>query len=138
MSKQLTEELPQLDSFTGGHTSSYVFGLNGAQGKRFRLLAHPGYRSRTQRKTTSRSALAIHHNTIITMKPHISGSVSQSMSDCASKISQKILGGDPMYIMRLNHVLAQCVNCKTYVWMRFHQEQQCCCELMILKNISQL
>ena len=30
VSKQLTEELPQLDSFTGGHTPSYVFGLHGA------------------------------------------------------------------------------------------------------------
>ena len=39
--KQLTEELPQPDSFTRDHTRSYVFGLSGGYNNRLPLLAHP-------------------------------------------------------------------------------------------------
>jgi len=61
VSKKLTEELPQLDSFPGCHTHSYVSGLSNAQSNRLLLLAHPRYRRRTQRESAPISALAILH-----------------------------------------------------------------------------
>ena len=75
-------------------------------------------------------------NIIITMQSYISDSVSQSMSDCAPKISQKILGTNRMCVMRLNHILAQCVNCKAYVRKGVHQEHQCSYELTNQKHFS--
>jgi len=69
----------------------------------------------------------IHHtvnlvNIRITMEPQIPNSVSQSIGDCAPKISQDILGSNPMYVMRLDHELTQCIHCKAYVQMGVHQE----------------
>ena len=40
---------------------------------------------------------------------------SQHMVDCAPKISQEILGTNPVNVMRLDHILTQRVHCKTYV-----------------------
>ena len=96
VSKQLAEDIIQPDNFTQGHTRSCEFSLSGAQRNRLLYPAHPGYRSRTQRERALKSALAILHTTRpvnirIIMQLHISDNVSQSMRDCAPKISQKIL-----------------------------------------------
>ena len=114
-------------NFTWDHTRSAVFSLSGAYSNRFLLPTHPWYRSKIQREPALRSALVILHtacpdNIRIIMQFHIFGCVSQSMRDCAPKISQKILGTNPV---RLNQIWAHHANCKTYVWTEVHQEHQC-------------
>ena len=84
--KELTEELQQPDCLTKGHTISNVFCLGDAQSHRLLLPAHPGYQGRFQ--TALGSALVILHTSCpliirIIMWFHISGSVSQSVRDCA-------------------------------------------------------
>ena len=56
--KQLTEELSQPDCLTRGHASSNIFCFSSAQNHRLLLLAHPGYRSRSQGETTPERFLA--------------------------------------------------------------------------------
>ena len=58
----------------------------------------------------------------MTMEPHIPGSVSQSIGDCALEISQEILGNNPMNVMRLDHKLTQRVHSESYVRTRVDQE----------------
>ena len=80
---------------------------------------------RTQGEATSRCALAIHHiaNPIgisISMEFQTPDSVSQRMVDCAPKISQQILGTNPVNVMRINHMLTQSVHYKTCVRTGVH------------------
>ena len=58
----------------------------------------------------------------VAMDPHVPDSVYQSIIDCAPKISEEILGSNPMYVILLDHKLAQFIHSKTSVWIGVHQE----------------
>ena len=58
------------------------------------------------------------------MKPQIPCIVSQTIVDCAPKISPKILDNNPIYVMRLDLKLTQCIHSEAYVRTKVYQEHQ--------------
>jgi hypothetical protein len=65
-----------------------------------------------------------------------SGSISQTMSNCASQVSQHMLHSNPVCLSQLTHKLAKCTHCIANIWSGVNQIHQLSNQLYVQSLIN--
>jgi hypothetical protein len=64
------------------------------------------------------------------------GSISQTMSNCASQVSQHMLHNNPVCLSRLTYKLAKCTHCIENIWYGVNQIHQLSNQLSVQIQIN--
>jgi hypothetical protein len=113
-----------------------------AQSHKSSFPATPGNHGRSQSEATPKGALSIHCapcpiRVNIFLPYHINtGSISQTMSNCASQVSQHMLRNNLVCLSQLTYKLAKCTHCIENIWSGVNQIHQLSNQLSVQSRIN--